>query len=461
MPGAQTSVTVARNPLTSQRKPRHLGQIWDMDGQFLRPFMMAPIRPGERLDSISIVGDIFQNSMINIVQAPLTYYEVGVWYIPLHAYGPDFANIFLTDAEDIAERGTGGADIAGAAGEAANLITQGHIGSGGYSVKNRPWAGEIANAADIGSTMVPWVSHGSYIVGDAYYGLETGLDFRAATLLDNPPLVSPFIRGASIQGHALGTGGIDPDPSAETSLTQMLESMYLLATPDRTMPEILGGFGVDARRASGMPVPLLIDQGMMMAQDNPQQLGVHAPNIQSVAVQDQAVDVGFAGDRFGSVVSAETGDPGIISTLRPMGNLHSRVSVNRQRGIRADTFGIILGTVVTYAPQGTQASFGHHMDGTRLLNLGHWGDPSFGGIEELDFVTVQDMYDRAGTGETSQRVMNLLNLYMHGDEFTEHGQNGASSFQYRSAGGDPLSEQNNSYTAKLSCQLNISTDMFG
>lgn len=464
MPGAETQLNVANIPRRGMRRPRHTGQIFRQTSRQIRPFMAAPIRPGETLESISLHGETWMNSMVNLVQAPLTYTEVGVWYIPLHAYGPEFVDIFETDAEQIAERGAAGADLAGAAGDATFPagVGQGHLSVGGYQQANRPWAGEHGNESDLGSSYVPYSSHGAYIIGENYYGLDNGQDFRNSALLQNPPIAEPFIRGATLQSHAIGTGGIDPDPSAETSFTQMLESLFLLSQPSRTMSEVLAGFGVNPRRASGMPVPLLLEQKVLKGQTQAQPY----TGTLAVGVNDGTEDVGvgstFGGTRFGTVVTSDA-DAGILHGLRPMGSMRSVFDVQRNRGITADNFGIILGTVCTWPIFSTRGSFGHMMDATRLLNLGNWGDPSFGGIEETDFMAIQDLYTRDGVTENSQQVFNLLNLYLHGDEFAEHAQDGQDAFTYRGPGGDTYdpSSPNGQYTSKMSVQLNIRTDLVG
>ncbi len=454
MPGSNRSISVQRRPLTGMRKPRHPGSVYAHTLRSLRPFAVQPIRPGEVLDSVSLVGNIWYNSLVDLVAAPMTYAEVAVWYIPLHAYGAEFTALFTTDAEDSVQRGTFG-DIDGIAGDVNNPLAEGHIMAGGASQANRPWAGESgAGGASPGSTYVPWVSHGSYIVGDTYYGLDTTLDFRDSQLLANPPFVSEFVRGATLSSFSIGTG-IDADPSVETSLTNMIENLFQLSTPDRTFPEILAGFGVDPRRSAGMPVPILTEQYLLNGE--PHTMHGQSPDVNSFSGDGDFFH--WTGTQYGLNATSDP-DGGHIYHRRPLGFLNTQVNINRKRGIRADTFGILMATVVPYGIFGDQGSYGHIFDTTRMTNLGHWGDPSFGGIEELDFITVQDLYNRAADSNASQQAINLLNLLMHGDVFAEHGNN-SDQFGYRGAGNTQNEGIDNAFTTKISTQFNIRTDLFG
>lgn len=461
MPGSNTSVTSASNPLTGMRRPRHAGMIYAHPSRFLRPIALQPIRPGEILDSVSLVGEIRQNGLVDLQLAPFTYAEVACWFIPMHAYGAEFINLFTTDAEDIVQRGTFG-DIEGIPGDANNPDQfESRITSGGVSQNNRPWAGEIGDPTDTASSYVPYASHGAYIVADTYYGLDTTLDFRNILLLSNPPLVSPWIRGATLQSHNINTG-LDSVDANETSLTQMLENMFLMTSPDRTFPEILAGFGVNPSKAAGMPVPILTEQMRLNAPDE------HYLHGQSTGVSSQTngdFADGWQSHRYGSAVSPDP-DQGHVWNDRPFGNLQASINVNRQRGIRADTFGMLMTTIVPYNIQGRQQEYGHMFDATRLLNLGHWGDPSFGGMEELDFITIQDLYQRGLPGDPSsteaeQQAFNLLNLYLHGDVFAEHDDPDRNAFAYRGPDGGTVPTDKLDYTTKISTQWNIRTDMVG
>lgn len=461
MPGSNTSVSQANVPLTGTRRPRHLGMVYAHPSRFLRPIAAQPIRPGEVLDSVSLVGDITQNGLIDLQTAPFTYAEVAVWFIPLHAYGAEFTALFTTDAEDIVQRGTFG-DIEGIPGDANNPDAfESRITSGGVSQNNRPWAGEIGDPTDTGSSYVPWVSHGTYIVGDTFYGLDTTLDFRDPLLLSNPPLVSRFVRGATLSSHNINTGLDSVDP-AETSLTQMLENMFLMTSPDRTFPEILAGFGVNPARAAGMPVPILTEQ-MRLDSDEDHYFEAHSATLLEQE-NDNFAD-GWQTHRYGPSLTSDA-NGGHVWNDRPFGRLKASINVNRKRSIRANTFGILLTTIVPYNIQGAQQQYGHMFDATRLLNLGHWGDPSFGGMEELDFITIQDLYQRGLPGSPSatvadQQAINLLNLYLHGDVFAEHDDPDRNAFAYRSPGGGTVPGDKLDYTTKISTQFNIRTDMVG
>ncbi|DAZ92352.1 TPA_asm: major capsid protein [Microviridae sp.] len=455
MPGSNTSISRSSNPLTGVRRPRHPGMIAGQALRTLRPFALQPIRPGEILESVSMVGDIRHNALIDTLNAPFTHAEVAVWFIPLHAYGPEFTALFTTDAEDIVQRGTFG-DIEGAPGDANNPDPfENRITSGGLSQLNRPWAGEIGDPTDTGSTYVPWASHGAYIVADSFYGLDTTLDFRDDALLGNPPFVSDFVRGATLQSRDINIG-LDSISSNETSLTQLLENMFLMTTPDRTFPEILAGFGVDPHRASGMPVPILTEQMMLRA---PEDHYLHGQST-GVSSQNNDSDEGWQSFRYGAAVSPDP-DQGHVWNDRPFGQLMTPVNINRKRGIRANTFGMLMATSVVYNTQGLQQDYGHMFDATRLLNLGHWGDPSFGGIEEIDFITIQDLYNREGTTDATQQAFNLLNLYMHGDIFVDHDRNDRNVFSYRGPDGEVVPATRLDFTTKVSTQFNIRTDLVG
>jgi hypothetical protein len=443
------------------RHPRHPASLFDIQSRFMRPFAAQPMRPGETLTHVDLFGELWHNSLVNLALAPMCYFQVGLWFVPLSAYGPGFKALFTTDAEDIAQRGAAGADLAGTAGDATFPAgtSQQRLTTAGYQQVPRQWAGEIGNTGDLPSSYVPWVSHGSYIIADNYYGLDTTLDFRDTNLLQNPPFVEPYIRGATIMGHDLSTGGIDPDPSAETSLTQMLESLYLLQTPTRSFNEILQGFGVDPRDAEGMPVPIMVEDYILESEIAGPLYGVSDTVVD--AAEDEGVAAGWGASNFGGVPTTSAVD-GLVYSVRPMGYLRKKIGARRSRMVTADTFGMLIGTVTPFVVNGTQGDFGHMFDATRMLNLGHWGDPSFGGIDEIDFMTVQDLYARDAVTETGgQEAFNLLNLFLHGDVFTEHAQNSVDAFAFRGPGGDPFSNANVNFTVKLSAGWHIRTDLVG
>ena len=104
MPGADLSIDVAPRERMGVRRPRHTYHGQNVLSQNLKPWLAAPLRPGEILEGFSIEGDTILKSMVDVSAAPLAWAEIGLWVVPLSTLHPFFLDIILASGEDIAEQ---------------------------------------------------------------------------------------------------------------------------------------------------------------------------------------------------------------------------------------------------------------------------------------------------------------------------------------------------------------------
>lgn len=455
MPGADLSIAVSDLGNNGIRSPRHLGAVFSHGEQLLHPWMIAPVRPGERFLGASIQGTTWLNSVINAVQAPMMWAEIGLWYIPLGSMG-EWMTQMITNTGDDLEDNTGSTTTSRPMGlglaDSANEPGLQHI--------NRPWAGEVGNGSDLGAVYLPVGSRGSYKVASDWYGLNNTPHANVDSRYDSPPQVDEYVMSAArartdVQGFA------DPDPSSTVSMATLMQDMSLLTRTEITYAEYLAAHGVDPRRAASMSMPLMIEHGYIGAQPDPHFVhgfassGVNDANDSNSYAS--TVGGGQAGTASTSLVNA-----GFVYGQRPMASHYKQWDTYRTKAMPIPEPGIILGTVAYWAEEfGVQNAGASSFDATRLINGSLWGDRSFGGIDEQDFIAVLNLYDRGGAN-VDQAIYNMLNLYINGDIFGYGELTSDNPFAYRDpTGRGYVGAFDRDCTTKLSAQLHILTDMVG
>lgn len=466
MPGARLQVTRAPRVPMGIRRPRHNGYLFGQWRRELHPFMVAPVRPGERLERVSLQGESWFMSMVQLPNAPLTYYEVGLWYLPLSILNHWMTDLFTFSPREIAS--TGGSWNPGTSLPLTDDV-EGDQGlqSVGLQTVDRTWAGE--GSAPNG--YLPVASFGTHKVAADFY--DRGADMPDADVADTPPSLPFWIRGAAHESFLAGDADLGVDPSVTTDLESLVESLYILSKTDITYAEYLAAHGRNFRDAGGIAMPLLVRQGVLTGW-NPQFAGgVRADTVPTGpegTFEEETIN-SYVSTKFGTAVTTDT-DDGMVYDNRPVGPLYHRWNQRRNRNLVFEEPGIILGTGVWFDDRedSDQETNGHVFDVTRMVSSGHWGDRSRGDIDEDDFLSVQTAEDIGGTGST-ERVYNHLNTFLHGDYYRFHGTHvNAEShdpFEYRGVGGViiPKASRNfnmsTSITSKFSVDLSIRSDLVG
>lgn len=470
MPGANTDLSISRpDDDRGVRSPRHTQFMYRHLRNRLNPWMLAPVRPGETLLGVSLQGETNTNGILQVPVAPMIYAEVGLWYIPLSTYPQWFLDVITASAEDSAERS--GQDVSGT----GVLVTTDAVGDQGHKSqglqhKPRQWAGELGDAAgtDDSSVYLPYTSHGTYKVARDWYDMDiAGSFWNNDDLFDNPPIIEDYIRSVQRSAFDLGLAGVDVDPTAASWFSELVERMYLLTQPEMTYAEYLAAHGVNPRRAGGLCMPVMLDHAML----NP----VGSPTILHTGASGTANrdDVDLSDTWKLTAFTAGGGSHSIAVDQKPVAMFGNRWNSYRKRSLSFDEPGFLLGTV-TYWEHNARGDMFAHLAGNRMTHPGHWGNRAFGGIEEQDFIATQSLYQQSGAaptvgqeaGQTSGIYgMNMLNLYLHGDETALGEVNGLNigpqAFGFRGPGGDFQEEAYLDLSSKLSCQLHIATDMVG
>lgn len=454
MPGADLAMKLQDVGDRGLRSPRHLGGVFAHQDTFLHPWMCAPVRPGETFVGASLMGETWLNSVINAVQAPMMWAEVGMWYIPLTAYGDWMVRLLTATGDDIEDSTGGTFSSQGSIGFADNSDEQ------GLQTFHRPWAGESADLAgtNLGGAYVPLVSRGTYKVAEDWYGLNNYTAVGNVSRYDNPPRVDQYVNSASskrvdLQGHT------DPDPSGTLSLATLMDQLSLLTKTEVSYAEYLAAHGVNPRHSDGISMPLLTAHAALTPQSDPVFAHGVLGEVEN-ASDSGAYEATMGGGQAGTTVTSDL-NAGFIYGHRPMAAYKNVWSTFRTKAITFDAPGVILGTVVFYSEPLGQSDGGSYMDAVRMVQGGHWGDRSFGGIEETDFMMVNDYFNRSG-GQEDQSLWNMLNLYVNGDTFS-HGEIGAGNpFAFRGPTGRGITGVlDTDATSKFSAQLHILSDIIG
>lgn len=437
------------------RGPRHTGLV-TCEPQRLYPFFAAPIRPQETLAGMSINGSAFLNLMSRMGTTPPMMWEIGVWKVPLSVLGPEYIQLLMSDAEDVADLTSTTNFInpgTGVATPSSGPALDDHLSGTALGYHLRPWAGEIGltsgTAGESQATYARYVSQATYHVAQIFYDLEWGdydtpnIGYVSTEMMDEPPRIADPIRGASYSGiWAGGTNdqGADqaPDFANESpfgqSLAEWAERLSLMGNPNLTYADWLKAYGTDIRRVGSIPEPVLYRRGVLRPHGSPQSwhVGANWDGPTDASTQnDFVLNTSSGEDARGNYVTyfqeATDPDSGLAFAGDRAGIVKYGASyrMRKRRNIIADEPSILLGCFMWSPWQYRESQFAHHLDVNRLLNSRHWGPP-IGGIDESDFLTAQLMYGSDGLGqadedeggvESSIRAMNLLNLYMNGDAF--------------------------------------------
>lgn len=469
-PGAKLSLPIAPKDPRGMRSPRHTGYIPEERPQQLQPFFAAPLRPGETLKGISIVGHSMLRSVVNIQQAPLAWAEMGVWVIPLSALAPFFLEIVTGTGEDVGETSTPITNVGAGVGTAANPTSgHGHM-TPGLQAKARRWAGELGGTSAgntvPGSQYAPYVSYGTHKVADDWYDRrDTGARQQDPLLHDLPPHIERFVRGALTSSFDSELVGLDPDVGAATSLADMIEAMFLLTTTEHTYAEYLAAHSVNPRNVASMSRPILLKQGLLQNMNDTSMV---------FSAHDDATGQGNLENNH---AQTEQMSPLLGATDRNLhydraayGVMGHSWTENRRRNLFIEEPSILLGTMTWYPVFAGAGEYSGHFDMTRMTHPGHWGSRIGGGFEEDDFIATQLLYDETGTvlqggdssNQTGDAVFNMLNLFLHGDIASISPLQGAdptSEFRYRQPGGLEWSDRNQGLQTKVSVQLHILSDL--
>ena len=397
----------------------------------------------------------------------MTYAEIGLWYVPISTYPSWFRDVITATAEDVAERAN---NVSGTGVQESTTAVndQGHMAMG-LQQKPRQWAGELGAAAgdDTSSSYMPYTSHGVYKIAADWYDMDiAGSMWNNNDLFDNPPFIENYIRSAQRSAFDLGLTGVDVDPTAASWFSELVERLYLLSQPELTYAEYLAGHGVDPRRAGGLCMPIMLDHAMLKP-TAPTVFHTGAgtsANRNDVDLSDTMEIISFtAGGGSHSIAFDE-------KAVSPYGHTWNTY---RKRSLFFDEPGFIIGTVTHWNVK-ARGDMHAHFAANRMTHPGMWGNRAFGGVEESDFIGTQSLYQQSGAaptvgqeaGQTSGiYALNMLNLYLHGDENAISESNGLNiapqAFAYRQPGGTFQEGAYLDLTSKLSCQLHIASDLVG
>lgn len=210
-----------------------------------------------------------------------------------------------------------------------------------------------------------------------------------------------------------------------------------------------------------MTAPLLIEHGYVAPQPDPIFAYANARDavVTETSENDYASTMG--GARFGPNVQNDT-DAGFVYDQRPLAAHYKHWKTFRTKPMPIPEPGVIIGTVVAWQEEfGADAAGAAQFDATRLVNGSLWGDRSFGGIDETDFIAVLDTFNR-GAGQIDQSIYNMLNLYVNGDIFGFGTEVTGNPFALRALTGRGLTgDYETDFTTKISTQLHILSDLVG
>jgi hypothetical protein len=456
--GAETNVFVARRRRNRGiRRPRHLGGMYGLGQRRLQPWLAHPLRPGETLLDVSVQGESWFNSIVQLPMAPMLYSECALWLVPMSALPDWFSDIFTEDVSDISRKG-GGEYLRGAA-IARDDETDEGLQNIGMDERVRAWAGELGTGDDA-SAYVPYTSRSTIRVARDWYGLATSIDYDDAAFDDEAPFVSNYIEGARLSSLGVPAESpiLDPQPNTTTSWWEMIDAMFITNTIERTYADYLAANGIDPRRVEGMSRPVAMSHDFFQAQENPQ------------LIHGYAIDNAVAGegtalfDQYSLTDMPRTpadNNDGVYYANQPIGALKNQFGFRRRRNILIEEPSILLGTYVYYTND-IQANAGRSMDISYLAHAGHWGDRSYGDVDEQDFMDVRQFGDRDGALVAGGPYMqNMLHLYLHGDTFLHHPDTFTNPLEFREPGGSLWSSINRDVTFKASAQLSIASDLVG
>lgn len=469
MPGAEQPAISSRPERRGVRSPRHVGQLAEIPERRLHPWMAHPLRPGESLVGVSLQGEAWLRRMVQLHAAPLTWAEVGMWIVPVSSLGDEFIELIVASPEERLDT-LGSSDPAAGVGANTVVGAGGHLAGYALQARNRPWAGEIGSDTGTGlspEAYVPYVSHSTWKVADTWYDVELGdiagdPDRRTVELYDNPPAVSNFIRSTSLSGIVFDSGTDDLGQVA--SITELVERISLLTKTERSFAEYLAGFGINPMRAAAIPRPVFIEQVVCQKHGSAQLPGTIIEGNGITEFDTDTISGRLTGGGFPGTGTFDA--PMLVADIGGLGSLRAKINRFRTRNMFVSEPSVLLGTFVWYGLGSDSGQYTHHMDMAMMTQGAHWGDVAFGGVDETDFLNVADLYTQDGNtlaagadGLTGSSVMNLLNLYINGDHFS----NSLDEFRYRGLTGQEhfLGSGQQTFNGQMSAQLHIATDLVG
>jgi len=426
------------------RMPTHTW-LCEADPRELRPLFAAPLRPNETLVGLRLRADVMTQQMMKVAWFNPVEVELAVWKVPISVLGEEFMKLMVADAEDsVGSFST----VAGSGVPVGNPSTavQGATTPQAHQARVRPWAGEIGQAGalptDNESLYTPYVSESMYRVATSYYEVEqsgdptqAGLQGGTTTTLsgsvdlyEHPPVIGPHIRGATLSGIAIGgtPGSQDTEEFSPffDSISQWAERLSLMSKPNQTYAEWLGSFGVNASRIATLPEPVMIQRKLF------QRIGTPQGWMENVGTTTASDFIDSHGQALFTAIDTATTDFRVWRDTAGSALMGASFDVTRGRRLMIDEPSILLGTWVYWLWHNSEGEYTHMFDLTRMTHGSHWGNPT-GGIDESDFLTVQRLFTQDGatlqtseeTGAVGPLAMNMLNLYLHGDSFSNTNEN--------------------------------------
>lgn len=443
----------------------------------LQPWMMMPVLPNERLVGGRFNGQVRLERMIQPLNAPESWAEVAVWYVPMSAL-PDWMTrwAIVADGEDIQEIG----QQEGLVGD--DLSAEESITDEGLQRRNRIWAGEIGSTTGdntgFKSRFMPYTSNAVYAIAQNWYEMEIDdLPTDQQTEQDisygsDRPQVSQLIRGALPSGVTAEDIAIDSvtstDLSFDTSIADWAHRLSLMTRRDETYAEYLASHGVNPRFLDGIPQPL----SWSMVKNRPMMVGNAVPA--GVGINASFDDVQGTSDVSSGVINS-------LDELSPGTSFFQYADDGGLAPYGADFTislpdmelkepGFLVGTVVWHQSQLNRGKYAEHMTANHMIKFPKGG---VGGYDEIDFLTARSVlgYDATNLadldinggvendeeGRSSNRAINLLNLFINGDTFSNRVQ--FNTFDFRTLGGTPLPSSLREMNVQVSGEMAIASHL--
>jgi hypothetical protein len=394
--------------------------------------------------------------MLRVAQTVPIEVEYAVWKVSVRQIGEFFVDMFTNDIEDqISAAGidpSTGVQIAG-----LPVSGQGHLSRVPLQTIDRRWAGEVGqfsgDAAVVNArAYAPYVSHAVWHLARMCYDLQIGEPLSGVpvgigpggssgsrsdpALYGNPPQVGRLVKAATSSMMGVSTGS-DLQP-ATTSLADWAERLSVVDNPNRTYWDYLKAFGVHPDRIPGMPEPVLMQRRILRPAGNPLAAWGSYPIADIPNVTGGKLT--HAGIGGGLIDGAAVTTGAILGDFGGFQSFHAAIDETRGKRLMVDEPSFLIGTMCWWPFDFDPQSACHVMDATYLINSGTWGDPSGGSPDERDFLITKDvrrenplapsfddtsivniLQQKNDAGQLSNFAINMLNLYLNGDSFSNNG----------------------------------------
>lgn len=432
------------------RNPRHTFATMH-SSHLIYPLFVAPLRPMETLVGLRMRVRSMLNRMVVIPTTPPIEVEYCVWRVPVRAAGDFFVDMFVNDPNDIGSLEPGQFGLPEIA--PLPIAQQGSRSRTPLQTRDRLWAGESGQAdGEVGlaptTAYAPYVSHAIWHIARSWYTVEATettlgdsseigqLPQASAVdsfdLYQNPPKVGRLVKSAL--SSALGAGGNSDQVPASGSLADWAMRLSVLDNANRSWTDYLRDQGVDPRRIDGMPEPVLMQRRLLQPWGTPQCVftpvatGASAP---TGAGQNRRNAWYVGGENAISAGGTNTYVQGNFAGYCQYG---TTMDETRGKRLLVEEPSLLIGTLLFRPYDFDQRSGAHVFDAVYMINGGTWGDAVGGAMDERDFI-ISRTIDRAaeqavgGTtgsttlfqndfGQASPHVVNMLNLYMNGDTYS-------------------------------------------